>query len=60
VVTLTGHVDQRSAAAVVAALVQRAPGVVDVIDRLTFNEDDSWRAGHSHPLRGESQGVDLS
>jgi CBS domain-containing protein len=60
VVTLTGHVDRRSTAAVVAAFVIGTPGVVDVVDHLTFDEDDSLRAGLPHPFHPQPQDVDIS
>jgi hypothetical protein len=60
VVTITGRVDRRSTAVVVAAFVLGTPGVVDVVDRLTFDEDDSARAGSAHPFEAEPQDVDIS
>jgi CBS domain-containing protein len=60
VVTLTGHVDRRSTAAVVAAFVLGTPGVVDVVDHLTFDEDDSLRAGLPHPFHPQPQDVVIS
>jgi CBS domain-containing protein len=44
VVTLTGRVDRRSTAAVVAAFASGTPGVVDVIDQLTYEIDDGTLA----------------
>jgi hypothetical protein len=60
VVTLTGHVDRRSTAAVVVGFVLGTPGVVDVVDRLTFDEDDSARTGRLHPFQVKPQDVDIS
>jgi CBS-domain-containing membrane protein len=59
VVTLTGHLERRSTAAVVAAFVLGTPGVVDVVDRLTFDEDDSPLIGRADPFRAAAQDVDL-
>jgi len=41
VVTLTGTVDRRSTAAIVARLAGGVPGVVEVIDRLAWDRDDA-------------------
>ena len=60
VVTLAGHVDRRSTAAVVAAFVLGTPGVVDIVDRLTFDVDDSPGDRHAQPLRVDPADVDLS
>jgi CBS domain-containing protein len=45
VVTLTGRVHFRSTAELVARLPRQVPGVVDVVDRLTFDLDDSLLNG---------------
>ena len=56
VVTLTGSVDRRSTATIVARVVEATPGVVDVVDELGFGFDDGelleqhWF--ESHPLSG--------
>lgn len=74
VVTLTGNVDRRSTAAVVAAFVLGTPGVVDVVDRLTFEVDDwphdrrahafevdEWARDHgAHPFEADPDDVDIS
>ena len=60
VVTLTGHVDRRSTAAVVVAFALGTPGVVDVVDRLTYDEDDSAHSGRLHPFQVKPQDVDIS
>ncbi len=41
VVTLTGKVDRRSTASIVARVVEATPGVVDVVDEVTFDFDDN-------------------
>jgi CBS domain-containing protein len=40
VVTLSGRVERRSLAQIVVAFVKATPGVVDVVDRLSWNIDD--------------------
>jgi CBS domain-containing protein len=40
VVTLTGTLDRRSTASIVARVVEATPGVVDVVDRLGYGFDD--------------------
>ena len=40
IVTLSGRVDRRSTAGIVAAFVKATPGVVDVVDRLSWQLDD--------------------
>jgi len=42
VVTLAGCLERKSMIAVAVALTQRVDGVVDVIDNLTFAEDDTY------------------
>ena len=39
-VTLSGHVDRRSTAEIVVAFVKATPGVVDVVDQLSWDTDD--------------------
>ncbi len=52
IVTLSGHLDRRSLAGVVVAFTRATPGVVDVVDELTYDFDDSdlatsaWYRGH--------------
>jgi hypothetical protein len=41
VVTLTGQLERRSLIPIVVSLVHGIDGVVDVVDRLTFELDDS-------------------
>ena len=60
VVTLTGNVDRRSTAAVVVGFALGTPGVVDVVDRLTYDEDDSAHSGRLHPFQVKPQDVDIS
>lgn len=43
VVRLEGRVDRRSTAGIVATVVRSTPGVVDIIDELGFDYDDSDR-----------------
>lgn len=45
VVTLRGGLDRRSTAAMAAGFVRSTPGVVDVIDELTYGYDDTVSAG---------------
>lgn len=45
VVTMAGRVHFRSAAELIARLPRQVPGVVDVVDRLTFDIDDSLLNG---------------
>jgi CBS domain-containing protein len=40
IVTLSGQVDRRSVAEIVVAFVKATPGVVDVVDRLSWQLDD--------------------
>jgi predicted transcriptional regulator len=40
IVTLSGHLDRRSIAEIVVAFVKATPGVVDVVDRLSWDLDD--------------------
>jgi CBS domain-containing protein/PII-like signaling protein len=41
IVTLTGRTDRRTTAQITVQLVQALPGVVDVVDELTFRYDDT-------------------
>ncbi|MEO3892570.1 CBS domain-containing protein [Nonomuraea sp. B5E05] len=45
VVTLSGSVDRRSDAEIAARMIQRVNGVVDVIDKLEWKENDTLRRG---------------
>jgi CBS domain-containing protein len=58
VVTLTGGLDSRSTAQIVARLTAAVPGVVGVVDRLGYRYDDTVtavsRSYRSHPF-GENQ-----
>ncbi|MEO3805341.1 CBS domain-containing protein [Nonomuraea sp. B1E8] len=45
VVTLSGSVDRRSDAEIAARMIQRVNGVVDVIDKLEWKENDTIRRG---------------
>jgi len=40
IVTLSGHLDRRSIAEIVVAFAKATPGVVDVVDRLSWDFDD--------------------
>lgn len=46
IVTLTGQVDRRTTAAVLVNFVHATPGVVDVVDRLRYEEDDGELPRH--------------
>ncbi len=61
VVSLTGQVDRRSTASMAVGFVRALPGVVDVVDTMTYEFDDGglpgrgWYAGHpftSEPVSG--------
>jgi osmotically-inducible protein OsmY len=41
VVTLNGEVDRKSTAQIAAHVTKRVPGVVQVVDHLAFNYDDT-------------------
>lgn len=43
IVRFTGHVDRRSTAEMIANVIRTTAGVVDVINELTFDEDDGDR-----------------
>lgn len=49
VVTLGGHVRQRSQARMLVGLAERVDGVVAVVDRLSFTEDDTRPASPARP-----------
>jgi CBS domain-containing protein len=51
VVTLTGRTERRSTAEIAAQLVQAVPGVVDIVDELTYRYDDTTDL-HRHNLFG--------
>jgi CBS domain-containing protein len=63
VVTMSGHLDRRSTAAIVVAFTHALPGVVDVVDELTYDFDDgdivASRWYRSHPFSGEPEGVQI-
>jgi CBS domain-containing protein len=59
VVTLTGTVDRRSTAAILARLTGGVPGVVEVVDRLAWKHDDAeekaTRFYRTHPFSTTTQ-----
>jgi CBS domain-containing protein len=60
IVTLSGHVDRRSLAEIVVAFTRATPGVVDVVDELTYDFDlasSAWYRGH--PFSADREQVDL-
>jgi CBS domain-containing protein len=63
VVTLSGHLDRRSLAEIVMSLSRATPGVVDVLDEVTYAIDDidavrsDWY--RSHPFSAEPEQVVL-
>jgi CBS domain-containing protein len=63
IVTLTGHLDRRSLAGIVVAFTKATPGVVDVVDELTYDFDDTGIAAadwyRSHPFSADRGQVDL-
>jgi CBS domain-containing protein len=63
VVTLSGKLDRRSTGAIVVAFTHALPGVVDVVDELTYDFDDgdivASRWYRSHPFSGEPEGVEV-
>jgi CBS domain-containing protein len=63
IVTVSGHLDRRSTAAIVVAFTHAVPGVVDVVDELTYDFDDGDIAAsrwyRSHPFSGEPEGVEI-
>jgi hypothetical protein len=56
VVTLTGRTARKATAVAVARLTATVPGVTDVVDRLTFDVDDTVtatpRTAERRPFRG--------
>jgi hypothetical protein len=50
VITLTGSTDRRSTAELASELAHAVPGVVGVVDRITYADDD--RAGPPKPRPG--------
>jgi len=63
IVTLAGHLDRRSTCEIVVAFSKATPGVVDVVDELTYDFDDSdvvesgWY--RSHPFSAETEHLEL-
>jgi len=63
IVTLSGHLDRRSLAEIVVAFTRATPGVVDVVDELTYDFDDAdltssgWY--RSHPFSAGAGQVNL-
>ncbi len=63
IVTLRGHLDRRSLAEIVVAFTRATPGVVDVVDELTYDFDDAdlaasaWYRGH--PFSADREQIDL-
>ncbi|MTD54600.1 CBS domain-containing protein [Amycolatopsis pithecellobii] len=53
VVTLTGELDRKSSVRLAVSLTRRVPGVVDVVDRLTFAFDDT----HLKPAEADNRGI---
>jgi CBS domain-containing protein len=49
IVRLDGRVERRSTAGIVATVVRSTPGVVDIIDELSFDYDDSDRRVRHQP-----------
>jgi CBS domain-containing protein len=50
VVRFTGHVDRRSTAEMIANVIRSTAGVVDVINELSFDYDDTDRHHRSHQV----------
>jgi CBS domain-containing protein len=61
IVTLSGQLDRRSTADIVIAFTKATPGVVDVVDEITYEVDDRETMGsvwyRSHPFSAEPEGV---
>jgi CBS domain-containing protein len=57
VVEMVGEVDRRSVADIAVRLARAVPGVIEVVDRLTYDFDDGAMArsadGHAHPFEAE-------
>ncbi|TMM39788.1 MAG: CBS domain-containing protein [Actinobacteria bacterium] len=49
IVTLSGRVDRRSLAGIVVAFTRAIPGVVDVVDQLSWEVDDGTDDNRYHP-----------
>jgi CBS domain-containing protein len=63
IVTLTGHLDRKSLAEIVVAFTRATPGVVDVVDNLTYDFDDTGIAAadwyRAHPFTADREHVEL-
>jgi CBS domain-containing protein len=63
VVTLTGHVDRRTLGDIVVACTRATPGVVEVVDKLTYDVDDRDEVGsgwyRTHPFSTYREQVEL-
>jgi CBS domain-containing protein len=63
IVTLAGNLDRRSLAEIVVAFTKATPGVVDVVDELTYDFDDTGVAAADwyrwHPFSVDREQVDL-
>jgi CBS domain-containing protein len=65
IVTLSGHLDRRSICEIVVAFTRATPGVVDVVDELSYDFDDrdvvgsSWYRSHPFSAEAEPERVDL-
>jgi CBS-domain-containing membrane protein len=65
VVTLSGQLDRRSICEIVVAFTRATPGVVDVVDELSYDFDDraevgsGWYRSHPFSAEAEPQRVDL-
>jgi len=63
IVTISGHLDRRSLAEIVVAFTRATPGVVDVVDQVTYDFDDSdlvtsqWYRGH--PFSADREQAEL-
>ncbi|OLB80520.1 MAG: hypothetical protein AUI14_06495 [Actinobacteria bacterium 13_2_20CM_2_71_6] len=59
VVTMSGQLDRRSLAEIVVAFTKATPGVVDVVDELTYDFDDTGATSsgwyHAHPFSAERE-----
>jgi CBS domain-containing protein len=63
IVTLTGHLDRKSLAEIVVGFTKATPGVVDVVDELTYDFDDTGIAAadwyRAHPFSADRERIDL-
>jgi CBS-domain-containing membrane protein len=63
VVTLTGRLDRKSLGEIVVTFTRATPGVVDVVDELTYDMDDSGEVDsgwyRAHPFSVDRDRVDL-